>query len=273
MLTLIERAVRRHAADGRADLARHMKEFGALKLSPQQWRDFWGPNTFMAQAVPNIGGGQLLSVLPASAQQMPDLAAFANEVKGISEVITWPLYSFKAYPAAGTLQLLFFDQTEGTAANGRMDTNMVTAGALPGNQMFVAAALHITPVPATADVVGDNTVTAVAGREWYSVLRNNCWLEYRVSSKEVIVEGPLTKFPTSYGVGNIQAGAPTVIQNVSTIQNGSPDNRAVFHLDPPIGLLPVRPFTVSLNWKALNTVSTAGRIGITQRGWLIRAIL
>ena len=265
MLSLLDR-VRRHP------VVKHQDTALPFKMSKRQWQDFWGPNTFMGQGVPPIAGGQLLSMLPASAQQMPDLAAFANEVRGISEVIAWPLYSYKAYPAAGSLQLLFFDETEGNA-NGRANTNMLTAGALPGNQMFVAAALHVVAIPATADVVGDNTVTAVAGQEWYSVLRNNCWLEYKVSSKEVLVEGPLTKFPQSFGVGNIQAGAPTVIQNVSTIQNGSPDNRAVFHLDPPIGLLPVRPFTVTLNWRALNTVTTEGRIGIVQRGWLIRAIL
>jgi hypothetical protein len=272
MLSLLDR-VRKHAAvQGRPDLARHAEEFTGFKMSARQWRDFWGPNTFMAQQVPPVAGGQLLSMLPASAQQMPDLAVFANEVRGISEVIAWPLYSFKAYPTTGVLQLLFFDETEGNA-QGRGNTNMLTAGALPGNQMFIAAALHVVPIPAAADVVGDNTVTAVAGREWYSVLRTNTWLEYKVSSKEVLVEGPITKFPTSFGVGNIQAGAPTVIQNVSTTQNGSPDNRAVYHLDPPIGLLPVRPFTVTLNWRALQTVTTAGRIGVIQRGWLIRAIL
>lgn len=272
MLKLLE-AVRTHAvAQSRPDLLRHAAEFTPFTMTTRQWRDFWGPNTFMAQQVPPIPGGQLLSMLPASAQQMPDLAVFANEVRGVSEVVAWPLYSIKAYPAAGALQILFFDENEGNA-NGRGNTNMLTAGALPGNQMFVAAALHVVPIPATADVVGAATVTAVAGREWYSVLRTNTWLEYKVSSKEVLVEGPITKFSTSFGVGNIQAGAPTVIQNVSTIQNGSPDNRAVYHLDPPIGLLPVRPFTVTLNWRALQPVTTAGRIGVIQRGWLIRAIL
>jgi hypothetical protein len=275
-------AVRHHARrEGRADLERHAQEFSLPVMSYKQAKEFWGAKLllapWLAQVAPNMPGSQLLSVLPTSALQLPDLEQFMNEIRGISELLAWPLYAYKAYPTAGATQILFYDQNENNATNRRGDTNMVgPGGALPGNQMYVAVSVEVVPIPGADQVATAPTVTATAGRDFYNVLRNLCWLEYKISQKEVLVQGPLTLFPTGFGIGTVLAGAPTVVDSVSHLNNGSPDNRAIFHLDPPIGLLPVRPFTVSLNWRTAQavTASTKGhRIGVLQKGWLIRAVL
>lgn len=237
-------------------------------------RRFWQAQgrPWMAQVAGNKPGSQFLSVLPRSAMVLPDFQAFMNEVPGIQEVVPWPLYHFLAYPTGGTTQLLFFGQSEATATNGRADTNMVQPSVLPGNQMHIPVSINVTPIPAQADAFVTATNDAVAFRQWYPVLTQNCWLEMKISQKEVMVGAPLTLYPESGGFGSQVFGAATVEQNAAFPGNGTPDNSACFHLDPPLGLLPVRPFQVALNWQTALAVTTAGRIGVTLWGWLIRAI-
>ncbi len=254
---------------------------GADRMSKREWRQFWAlpGKPWFAQVASQKPGAQFLSVLPSNAMVMPDLQAFMNEVAGIQEVVPWPLYSFKAFPAATNVtQLLFFDQSEAAATNGRADTNMVQPSVLPGNQMHIPVSINVTPIPAQADAFAAATVDAVAFRQWYPLLHGGpCWLEMKISQKEVMVGAPLTLYPESGGFGSNVFGAATVEQNASIPGNGTPDNLACFHLDPPLGILPVRPFTVSLNWLAqadatFSQLTTAGRIGVTLWGWLIRAV-
>jgi hypothetical protein len=270
----IERAVRTFVRRERPDLRRFAAEFSRGKLSARQWADFWGPRyPMMAQISQSLPNAQLLSVLPPSALQLPDLQAFANEIRGIQEVVRWDLYHFRAYPTTGAAQLTFFDQTEGTATNGRADTNMVVAGQLPGNQMHIQTSINVTPIPAVADAWAAAAGKAVAFGQWYPVLFDRCWLEFKISQKEVMVGGPIALYPEGAGLGSTVFGAATVVTNPSFPGNGTPDNLAMFHLDPPTGILPTRPFSVTLNWRALNIVTTAGRIGVNLDGWLIRAVL
>lgn len=277
LLEVVRQYARR---EGRPDLERHAGEF-AGPMSYAFAKEFWGPKLalapWLAQVSSQMPGSQFLSVLPSSALQLPDLEQFMNEIKGIQELLAWPLYAYKAYPTAGSTQILFYDQNENNATNRRGDTNMVgQGGALPGNQMYVSIGVQVVVMPGADAVSAAPTVTPTAGRDFYNVLRNLCWLEYKISQKEVLVQAPLTLFPQGFGIGTVLAGAPTVVDSVSHLNNGSPDNRAYFHLDPPIGLLPVRPFTVSLNWRTAQAVTasaTGHRIGICQKGWLIRAVL
>lgn len=242
------------------------------KWSPRQRQDFW--NDSRAAGIQGITGGQLLSVVPPSFFETPDWAGFAQELKGIQEVVRWTLYSYKAYPAAGSVNLLFFDQSEGTATNGRLDTNMTAVGQLPGNEMMVVVGISIDPVPAQADVFVDNAIASVALKEWYNVLHNG-WFECKISGKEYLVLAPLTQLPPGHGLGGAVTNGPAAAttRNVGLVQSGTPDNKARFSLDPPFGLLPTRPFEARLRWNSLNTVTTAGRIGINYDGWKVRAVL
>jgi len=243
------------------------------RWSREQWSDFWGD--WRAQAVPQAIGAQLMSVIPASFFQTPDWIGFANELKGVQEVVRWPLYSYLAYPAAGSVNLLFFATAEGQATNGRLDTNLTgTGGQLPGNQMFVGVGLGVEPWPAQADIFAVNAANGLAAQQWYNVLTQG-WVEVRISGKEYLVAAPLIRFPAGFGFGSVfTAGAIAAnLMNMAFLNNGSPDNRAKYNLDPPLGILPMRPFEARTRWNAVQAVATAGRIGTAFEGWLIRAVL
>ena len=228
----------------------------------------WG----LAQMGPNARAG-LLTVLPPSVYAMPDFTAFQNELKGYNEIVRWPLYAYKAYPAAGSTQIALFDQTEGNATNRRADTNMQAPNQLPGNQMQVVHSIRVFTIPAEADVKVVGAAGAVAFEEWYSVLTDRCWCEVTISDKLYLVAAPLTLLPAGMGVGSVfnnpglAAGGSVGISN-----NGHPSNEALFKTDPPLGILPTRTFSVTLNWIAVITVTTAGRIGVTLDGWRLRAV-
>lgn len=252
---------------------RHAREFlgDSARWSGQAWADFLGRHD-VARMVGGPGG-QVLSVLPPSVMSMPDFNAFQNELAGYNEVVRWPLYSYKAYAATGHTQLTFFDQTEGTATLGRADTNMQAAGTLPGAQMHVAHALRVVPIPAFADVSVIGVAGGVAFGEWYRVLSNGCWAEATVSDKIYLVAAPLFLLPQGMGPGSWHQGSGIALSNgISIVNNGHPSNEAIYRLDPPLGILPTRTFSVTLNWRALQTVTTAGRIGAILDGWRLRAV-
>jgi len=240
--------------------------------SKQQWADFWKDSR--AQAVPQLQGGQLLSVVPSSYFTTPDWTQFATELKGVQEVVRWTLYSYKAYPAAGSINLLFFDQSEGTATAGRLDTNMTTPGQLSGNEMMVVVGISVDPIPSATDVFAVNAANGLAAQQWYTVL-TQAWLEVKVSGKEYLVIAPLTQLPPGHGFGTVFSSSQLAanVMNMGHLQSGTPDNRSKYNLDPPFGLLPTRPFEARLRANALNTVTTAGRIGVNYNGWKVRAVL
>lgn len=252
---------------------RHAQDFmgDSAKWSPRKWQDFFG----RADAARMAGGagGQILSVLPPGVQAMPDFTAFQNELRGYNEVVRWPLYSYKAYATTGHTQLTFFDQNEGNATLGRADTNMQAAGQLPGNQMHVAHALRVVPIPAFADVAHTDVASGVAFGEWYRLLSNGCWAEVTISDKLYLIAAPLFLLPQGMGPGTFHntSGINTA-NSVSIVNNGLPSNDAMYRLDPPLGILPTRTFSTTLNWRAVQAVTTAGRIGCILDGWRLRAV-
>lgn len=241
------------------------------KWSRQDFMDYFKGDVARVDAMG--AGAQLLEVLPPSIYGMPDFRAFQSELAGYNEVVRWPLYHYRAYAAAGQTQLTFFDQTEGTATLGRADTNMQAPNQLPGNQMHVAHALRILTFPAAADVGVAGVVAGTAAFEWYKVLATGCWAEVTISDKLYLVAAPLFLLPAGCGVGTFVAnpGIATA-NNFSHANNGHPSNEAIYRLDPPLGILPTRTFSVTLNWRALQTVTAAGRIGVCLDGWRLRAV-
>ena len=256
-----------------ATSGRHLMAFAgdSLGWSPGQWQAFWGD--FRAQAIPNVAGSQMLSVVPASYFTTPDWAAFANELRGVQEVIRWTLYHYRAI-ATLTTNLLFFDQSEGTAAGGRLDTNMMNPGSLPGNEMMVVVGIGVDPVPRVQDVHATNAADMVAPRQWYTLMTTG-WLEVKISGKEYLVMAPITRVPPGHGIGT---GLDIMIHAANTdiwghLQSASPDNRAKYNVDPPFGILPLRPFEARLRWNVGPTLAGAGRIGVNFNGWKIRPTL
>lgn len=252
---------------------RHVPAFvrSSDKWTRQMFADYFQGQD--ARVAAGGAGAQLLDVLPPSTFGMPDFSAFQNELRNYNEVIRWPLYSYKAYPAAGATQLTFFDQSEGTATLGRADTNMQVPGQLPGNQMQVAHSLRIFTFPAAADVDVIGVVGGTAALEWYRLLVTGSWAEVTISDKLYLVAAPLTLLPAGAGVGTfVNNPGIALANNFAHVNNGHPSNEAIYRLDPPLGILPTRTFLVTLNWRALQTVTTAGRIGCVLDGWRLRAV-
>ena len=240
--------------------------------SRDQRVDGWGGD-IRGQQIPGVAQGQLLGIIPESYFKTPDWLQFAAEISGIQEVITQPLYAYKAYAAAGYTDTLFFDQNEGNATNTRWDTNLQgPGGSLPANQMEVVVAIGVVPMPDDADVFVANAL-GKAGIEWYDVLTNGR-LEFFISNKEYLGVSPLWGLPTGFGPGTFTSStAPSATAySANFLNNGSPDNRARFHLDPPIGILPGRPFGARLKYATAEAVTTAGRMGVWLHGWQIRTV-
>jgi len=261
--------------------ARHMQRvglplqhIGEFLTDSEKWSrtkalDFWQAVDARAMGP----GQQLLSVLPSSTQNMPDFSAFQNELRGYNEIVRWPLYSAKAYPTTGTTQLTFFDQSEGLATNGRADTNMQAANQLPGNQMHVALSLRFMDIAPFADVYVAGVVGQVAAAESYRLLTNLCWAEVTISDKIYLIAAPLTLLPSGMGVGTfVQSAGIATAGSFGHVNNGIPSNEAIYRLDPPLGILPTRTFSVTANWRAVQTVTTAHRAYMLLDGWRLRAV-
>lgn len=261
-----------------AQASQVLKPFGDVTTwSHRQYQDFCASlgSPWLAQAVPQVANvPQFMSVVPASFFTTPDWAAFANELKGVQEVVRWTMYSYKAYAAAGVTNLLFFDQSEGTAVGGRLDTNMTNPGSLPGNEMLVVVGVGFDPIPAQADVFAVNAANGIAAQQWYNVLTQG-FFEVNISGKEYLIIAPLTRIPPGHGLGSLfTAGAIAAnLMNISQVQSGTPDNRAKYNVDPPFGILPQRPFTARIRYNALQAVATAGRVGVGFDGWKVRPVL
>ncbi len=259
----------------------HLAEFSrpAGRWSGTRAADFWDiakrGGSLAAQVMPGMAsprGLQLMSVLPPSTVYMPDFQTFQAELQGYNEVVRSALYSFVAYPTAGSLDLLFFADSQTV---GRQNTNMETAGQLPGNQMQVVVGIRFKDIAPFADVQVTNTTPALAAGESYRLLTNNSWIEGFVSNKLYTLVAPADFLPPGTGVGTFHTASAiaATTANFSHAQSGWPVNDSIFRQDPPLGILPTRPFQFRYRASVLNTVTTAHRVGIYLDGFQLRAVL
>lgn len=229
-----------------------------------------------AQDVNNFrgSGAQALRLLPQSFFLSADFDAFAAEFRGadIKEVHRHTLYSFKTYATTGHTELLFFDQNIGAATNGLGDTNMQVGGQMAGNESMIIMNIRVIPMPAQADYDTAAAGTPVAFGQWLEVMQRNCWLVLEIADKPYVTVGPLLMFPAGCGPGTFVAGNATVTRNVSWANNGDPSNRALWVQDPPIAVLPNRTLRLFMRWRAVLTVTTAGKLGSALDGYRVRAV-
>jgi hypothetical protein len=233
--------------------AKHLGDFlTAHRLgqwSEQRAWDYWGGAANRQPAQPfNPGDASrmqaLASVLPPGTAAMPDFGLFATEVKNYTETIRFCLYDNLPYPAAGTLDLLFFQNTPGA---GRNVTNMFQGGALPGNTAFLVSSIGINPKPSPVDVA-----SGAAFAQWQAVLTMDNNYKFVISSKEYFSCNPIAFLPPGFGIGSVSALAA-----VGTHANsGSPDKKASYVFDIPLGILPTRTFNGEAQWGTLRAVTT-----------------
>lgn len=278
MTGLFERTLRKVIPQVIRGSGHRPKGYDPMNPATWSWKQIeavWGD--WRAQVIPEPilrkPKSQLLTVLPASTWTVPDWLAFATEFRGVEEVIRWTLYHIKDYATAGYTTRIFYDESEGSAGAGRADTNMKSIGALPGGEAQVVVSIGLIAIPAAADVFVAPTATQPVGlTEWYNVHTLDAWLELEVSDKLYLLAAPLTMLPPGFGFMPMMGGNSATQLSAGLLANGIPTNNSRYNMDPPITLLPTRPFVVRVRWSAARAVTTAGRFGPALDGWKVRVV-
>lgn len=124
------------------------------------------------------------------------------------EAITQPLYSYQAYPAAGTTSLVFF-QNPASGTITREDTNMELAGQIPAPQKFLIQGIGIDYSPALAPVTVGAATANGQTNDMYAILRRGIF-NLVIGSKPYATFSPLKFAPArSYVRGDYGASNAT----------------------------------------------------------------
>lgn len=193
---------------------------------------------------------------------------------GQKEGIRQTLYDFQVYPAAGTLQLIFFQVPKGQAGKTAADTNMELAGQLPAGWKFIAESVevHFFPGVSPAAVLA-NAAPQFANDVW--AVGKSGSLALKIGSKDYLEEAPLLRFPPKTGL-NVQAaiGVATTVAATTPVAEvdyarwaGRP-----YQLNPVLPIESNLSFSATMRWPALVPLpsAVAGRIGLVMDGVLFR---
>ncbi|KKN49740.1 hypothetical protein LCGC14_0639900 [marine sediment metagenome] len=207
------------------------------------------------------------------APSLAQLEQYNVNVEGQPEVIYQPIYDFQVYPAAGFIELVFFQVPEGQAGKTFDDTNMSLIAALPVpiNMAITDAQVWFFP----AAVPGRTGDIATTGENWNDVeaVLSAGNLQLEIGSKEYLVDAPLMKFPPQ---GRLAGAAALADSTTPAAAAGSQIDYAtgagrIYDL-VPLRLISQQNFTIRLRFSALvPTPSTnAGRIGVALGGFRYR---
>lgn len=209
-----------------------------------------------------------------------DIAAHRVTVPGQQDEIYNPLYDSVSYPAAGALQLNFFQQPIGsgtTSAPGatgtktEADTNMTNNGLLPKGNAFYCTGLELNFLPGS--VPGNTGALATTGQNWNDVnaIAKAGWVRFRIQNRDYVLDGPIGVFPplnrlAGNGTPSSVVTATTIVQIDYAALAGAPYNIV------PVWIESNQSFSVQVNFPALVPLpsTVAGRIFCRLRGRLIR---
>lgn len=228
-------------------------------------------------AAQNVAGSNALTSLiqlQPSLGFVNDFDQFAAEYRsGVLEVVRWMLYSYRAYAAAGQVQTIHFQDTISSATNRQADTNMQLAGQMSGGEAFLVGSIRVIPIPAFADIMVANG-PALGVSDWYKALYVLSYLQFNIQDKIYAFAGPLIMFPQASGFGTVAtaSAAAATTNNLGIPNNGHSSNMAMWKQEPPVLVLPTRSFITTLNWTTVQTVTTAGRIGVAKDGLRVRVV-
>lgn len=216
------------------------------------------------------------NVAPVAAptQDMLDPDSYAVNVYGVMEAITQPLYSYVAYPAAGSVQpLQFFNFVPGGAVT-QEDTNMQLPSQLPAPQSFLVQGIGVDYLPGTASARFGAQSALGQLPDLYAILRRGV-LTLTIGSKNYLVEGPLMHLPPRAHVNGVAAvaDATTAGAALQTFVSVGFSDGPVFN-PRPLLIPPSQNFGVSLAWPAgavaIPSADAAARIGVQLYGTLYR---
>lgn len=210
----------------------------------------------------------------APSSDMLDPSKYAVNVAGVMECITQPLYSYQAYPAAGTANPLVFFQTQPVGTVTAEDTNMQLAGQLPAPQKFLIMGIGV-------DYISGNAVSKFGAEtangnlnDYYAVMKRGL-LTLDIGSKRYLQMTTMLGLPMR---GHINGGAAvsdatTAAAALQTmIQFGFTDGDTF--KPRPLLLEASQNFDVRISYPggavAVPSADAAARIGVTLYGQLYR---
>lgn len=212
------------------------------------------------------------------------------------EVVRQRLYDYLIMPLAGVQSLTFFSTAIGQGVTSSIgatvgdskkfsDTNMELGGQLPQGKAILVESIEIIFEPgssATAQTflpanpsqfaTDDSAVLGLQASD-VNIMRVGGWLEFNVSSKNLLREAPLGSFPakTMLGIdaaiGSISATTPGEAMVINARAMGRP-----YYVEPMISLTSGLNFEVKLQWPGAVALPSGfnGRIGVVLDGYLAR---
>lgn len=235
-----------------------------------------------AITVPSKNGPQSVPV-PANAgpvvapsMDMLDPAKFAVNVDGMMEAITQPLYSFQAYPAAGTANPLVFFQSQAIGAITAEDTNMQLAGQLPAPQKFLIQGIAVDYISGTAvSKFGAETANGNLN-DFYAVMKRGL-LTLTIGSKNYLQYTEMLQLPPRAHLGGVAAVADATTAAAalqSMVQAGWSEGDCF--KPRPLLIEASQNFSVTISYPggavAIPSADNAARIGVWLYGTLYRPV-
>lgn len=205
--------------------------------------------------------------MPGLAQPtINDLSKYGINIANIKDVSYNPIYDYQTYNAAGHTTLSFFQVPIGQSSKTLADTNMKLAGQLSSGESFLATGIQVEFFPAAADLSTADE-TAQFAYDYYNVMTSPAYLQFNILNKDFAQQGPLNKFPPAqrFDFDAAMATGNAVIHTASMLQGTG----QLFEMIPQ-ALLPSQSFNVTINFASAVAVNTAGRIGVTLRGYRYR---
>lgn len=201
------------------------------------------------------------------------LRKYRVNLPGKLEELSWSLYHFQAYAAAGQQTLTFFQTPVGSGGLTVVDTNMKLAGQIPAGQAFLCTAISFEFQPG---VLPENS-SALAGvnaindfvTDTHKVM-NSGFVQFLVGSKYYVEDSPIGAFPPAYGLAAAFGAATTAA--ATTINNAYGRVNGQLHSIVPVELTANQNFQVTVTWPSLVTLpsTVAGRLGCRLHGRLFR---
>lgn len=230
------------------------------------------PQTGATQTTPVPAN--VASVIPPS-KDMFDPSAYAVNVSGKIEAISQPLYSYQAYPAAGTANPLTFFQNPPSGTLTPEDTNMQLAGQLPAPQKFLIQGIGV-------DFLSGNAVSRFGAQsangylnDFYTVMKRGL-LTLTIGSKPYLQMSTMLCMPVRSHINGVaavsdQTTPAAAFQSYTSVGFSDGD---VFK---PIPLLleASQNFSVTISYPgggvAIPSADTAARMGVWLYGTLYRS--
>lgn len=187
---------------------------------------------------------------------------------GQIEAIWQPLYHYQDYPTTGALSFTFFQTPIGQGGNTKSDTNMQAAGQVPKGQTFVATSVQVELYldPGEIYIAADQDRFL---REYYKVMTSKNNLQLEIGSKPYLIQAPLIKFPPAQNItGAVAVSTGTGVAATEGMSYGAGCG-LLFNIIP-LTLTSNQNFSVTINFDALQTITTAARFGVTLQGYMFR---